>query len=191
MSSSKKTFNLNLLDVVNVILSSLLIHFAICSPTMRKHLPKHHQSQNSIIYAHIGESINISCWFDPTLMGLTSSKAAALNSELDYGDFSIAKFNSKRRKRNRHLVSSRQANLINSNGKFRVGENVNSARKIMNDDDSRYFKANIDSVDETVPNYDNWASADRSRQHDSTKVVNKYELDWSFLNKNGQMNIIR
>lgn len=153
----------------------------VCNPT-RKHQHYSRNQHNSIIYAKVGESINISCWFDPnSLTLLTRSRFRPADFVIDDDDddtWSRGRTKRDLRRQQKKRNTDAQANRYFSRKSFTADNHDGGGD---NDDEERSEIYNKPSfrLDEAKEN--NW----------DKKVANRYELDWYFWDKDGKFKIIR
>jgi hypothetical protein len=172
------------------------------------------QRNNQIIYAKLGESINISCWFDPALFNTNLNKYQGSGyssySGLDSANggvntnYNLFKLKRRRFAKNGHLKTSSSSPSIivvnRGNHMHRKVHHFNSKKSLdyisgANNEENAYFKASSSSQNNQLnslneENEETLANSISNDNMDNENSMIKYELDWYFLDRQGRMNII-
>ena len=169
----------------------LFIHSKLGSYSALRRNPNRN---NQIIYAKLGDTINITCWFDPKLFN-TNGYVNNLNS---------IQQDKRKRRRSPHLNinqnknHSRRKSISKSSLSPVVLVNNNNNNHKHHHEKSRHSKKSLDYYSTNENKQDNYFKQSISYNNDNdlqdsndlnTDIV-KYELDWYFLDRQGRMNII-
>jgi hypothetical protein len=183
------------------------------------------QRNNAVIYAKAGETVNISCSFDPSLIVANNNKlrnpSSSINSDSDAHSYNYKNKRKKRRRRKRRQSKKRRENPQTNkrdqtfSGSYSYNSNQ---RGLSGGVDSKpgglvdHFDYTIEENDfpsmqlknqnnfQEANNFDDESTSiftfnDENNNNNYEKIFggidNKYEIDWYFLDRKGQMNIIR
>jgi hypothetical protein len=164
------------------------------------------QRNNAIIYAKSGETVNISCSFDPNLVAANNNKLrnAIINSDSDANAYNYKNKRKKRRKRHNKRDTSKRHQIF-SGYSYNSDQHLNGIVNKPGNDQLDYTIEETDFPSMQLKNQNNFDLTD-NLDDESTSIFtfnennnydksistdNKYEIDWYFLDRKGHMNIIR